>query len=213
MENLINSKIYWILLLITIIGEFVVPFILSKFYKNYDSKYMVMSVLGNKKSPVRIFYNIWLIWLGILLSVTSIILFEIDKSNSILLSKLELISILTFGIGAGILSGIFSVNENKSEQSISSKIHGIVSAVGFMLLLFLPLIKGILYLKNYISMGIINIIAFLFAFVFFILFIMSDKEKFRDTIISYEGLWQRLTLAFMYIPFVCESIFRIINYN
>lgn len=211
MEVLVNNKVYWTLLLITIIGEFVVPFILSKFYKNYDSKYMVMSVLGNKKSPVRIFYNIWLIWLGMLLCVTSIILFEIDKSNNILLSKLELISIFTFGVGAGIISGIFSVNENKSEKSISSKIHGIVSAIGFMILLFLPLIKGILYFKSCIIIGIINIIAFVFALVFFILFIMSDKKNFRNTIISYEGLWQRLTLAFMYIPLVCESIFMIIN--
>lgn len=211
MEVMINSKIYWSILLITIIGEFVVPCILSKFYKNYDSKYMVMSVLGSKKSPVRIFYNIWLIWLGILLSITSIILFEIDKSNNTFLSILELISILIFGIGAGIISGIFSVNEDKREKSISSKIHGIVAAIGFMILLPLPLFKGILYFKSDIIIGIINITSFIFALAFLILFIISDKEKFRDTIISYEGLWQRLTLAFMYIPLVCESIFRIIN--
>lgn len=211
MESLINSKIYWILPLLTIIGEFIVPLILSKFYKNYNSKYMIMSVLGNKKSPVRIFYNIWLIWLGILLIITSIFLFEIDKSNNLFLAILELISIFNFGLGAGIISGIFSVNENKSEETTSSKIHGIASALGFLLLLFLPLIKGLLSFENYIIIGIIDIIAFIFALIFFVLFIMSDKERFRDTIISYEGLWQRLTLVFMYLPLICETLLMIIK--
>lgn len=211
MKILINSKIYWFILLLTIIGEFLIPFILSKFYKNYDSKYMVMSVLGNKKSPVKILYNIWLVWLGVLLSLSAIILFEIDKYSSTFFSILELISLLTFAIGAGIISGIFSVNEKKNEKTNASNIHGVLSAVGFMLLLFLPLIKGILFFKNYIMIGVINIIAFILSLVFFILFIMSDKEKFKNTIISYEGLWQRLTLAFMYTPLVCEAILMIIN--
>lgn len=47
MNGLINSKIFNILLFITIIGEFLLPRILKLFYKDYNSKTMVMSVLGS----------------------------------------------------------------------------------------------------------------------------------------------------------------------
>lgn len=51
-------QIFYILLLITIIGEFFLPWILKHFYKNYDSRKMVMSALGSPESPVRKIYNV-----------------------------------------------------------------------------------------------------------------------------------------------------------
>ncbi len=35
---------------------------------------------------------------------------------------------------------------------------------------------------------------------------MGDKTEFKNTIVVYEGIWERLTLAAMYIPFVYQSI-------
>ena len=54
--------------------------------------------------------------------------------------------------------------------------------------------------------GIVSILSFMAAFLFFVLFILGDKEEFKNTIIAYEGVWERLTLAAMYIPFVYQSI-------
>lgn len=31
-------------------------------------------------------------------------------------------------------------------------------------------------------------------------FVMADKPRFAHTVIAWEGLWQRLTLLFMYLP-------------
>ena len=45
MDNLINSKKFHLILLLTIIGEFLVPWILKHFFEGYDSSAMVMSVL------------------------------------------------------------------------------------------------------------------------------------------------------------------------
>ena len=56
-------------------------------------------------------------------------------------------------------------------------------------------------------------LAFVMATVFFMCFIMSDKEQFKNTIISNEGLWERLTLLSMYIPFVYQGSFKIIKLN
>lgn len=207
MNGIMDSKVFNFILVITIIGEFLCPWILKHFYKDYDSKRMVMSVLGSPESPVRYFYNIWLIWLGIFLSFTAIVYYKNSQGISMVLSILLLISILSFAIGAGLLAGIFSVNESKDVVTLASKIHGAGAAIGFMALLFFPLLSGLLAFKqsNY-TFGIVCIFSFVLALVFFVMFIMGDKEEFKNTILLYEGLWERLALLCMYVPFLYRGI-------
>lgn len=45
------------ILLLTILGEFFLPWILSRHYDGYNSKMMVMSALGSSQNPVRVIYN------------------------------------------------------------------------------------------------------------------------------------------------------------
>lgn len=207
MQEIIYNKLFNTILLLTIIGEFLLPWILKHFYIGYDSKKMVMSVLGNPKSPVRFIYNFWLIWLGCFLTFTAIIYYHEYKDISFILSCMVLLSIIIFALGAGVLSGIYSVNEVKELSTTASKIHGLGAATGFMALLFFPLLNGILAFKQQDSiLGTISIIAFILSFIFFVFFVMGDKEQFQDTILSYEGLWERLTLFCMYIPFLYNSI-------
>lgn len=133
------------------------------------------------------------------------------KKTSMPLAVLTFASIAIFAIGAGILSGIFSVNESKDVVTVASKIHGAGAAIGFMTLLFFPLLISIFSFKNNDKrQGVVCIVSFVLALLFFVFFIMGDKEEFRNTIFSYEGLWERLTLFFMYIPFVYISIRNII---
>ena len=54
-----------------------------------------------------------------------------------------------------------------------------------------------------------SIICFAVALVFFVLFVMSDKPEFKNTIIDNEGLWQRLNLVFMYLPLAITAVIRI----
>lgn len=212
MNNLINSKIFNILLLITIIGEFFLPWILKYFYKGYNSKTMVMSVLGSPESPVRTIYNAWLVWLGLFLLVTSFLFYQEVNSISKVLAILTFISIATFAVGAGILSGLFSVNESKEIVTLASKIHGAGAAIGFMTLMFFPLLQSISGFKsNNIAQGIVCVIAFVVAVMFFAFFIMGDKGSFRETVFSYEGLWERLSLFFMYVPFLYFAIRNIFS--
>lgn len=207
MNNLIDSKLFNLLLLITIIGEFLLPWILKHFYKDYNSKTMVMSVLGSPESPVRKIYNVWLVWLGVFLLLTSFLFFKEVNTVSIVLAVLTFISIATFAIGAGILSGLFSVNESKEKVTFASKIHGAGSAMGFMTLMFFPLLQGISAFKSSdIAQGVICIVAFVASVLFFGFFIMGDKEEFKNTIFVYEGIWERLSLFFMYVPFLYFSI-------
>lgn len=207
MEELVYSKPFNVVLLITVIGEFLLPWILKYFYVGYDNKTMAMSVLGNPQSPVRLIYNAWLIWLGFFLIFVAVIYRYEYKETSETLSWLLLLSISIFALGAGLLSGIFSVNEVKEFNTIASKIHGIGAAAGFVALLFFPLLNGILAFKQTdIALGFICIIAFILSLIFFAFFIMGDKAQFQNTILAYEGVWERITLLCMYIPFTYKTL-------
>lgn len=212
MKELYSNKIFNLLLLITIIGEFALPWILKFFYSGYNGKTMVMSVLGSPESPVKIIYNIWLIWLGIFLLFTAFAYFSELKVVSTVLAVMTFISISVFAVGAGILSGIFSVNESKDVVTAASQIHGFGSAIGFMALAFFPLLSGISAIKNKDNVqGAVCISAFIIALVFFIFFIMGDKEEFKETVFSYAGLWERLSLFFMYVPFLYRAVKNLIT--
>ena len=178
--NMINNKAFNLALLLTLIGEFLLPWILSWYYDGYNSKTMVMSALGNPQSPVSIAYNIWLIWLGCFLAFTAIVYFLALKTKFPIVSVLLSLSIGVFAIGAGLLSGIFSVNENKNIITISSKIHGIAAVIGFMALLFFPLLNAILEIKeNDVVFGVVCIAAFILALVFFAFLLWEIKSNFK----------------------------------
>ena len=211
MYGIIDSKLFNILLLIIIIGEFLLPWILKHSYKGYNSKTMVMSVLGSPESPVRKIYNMNQGWLGAFLLGASFLFYKDVNAVSSVLAVFTFISIAAFAVGAGILSGLFSVNESKDKVTFASKIHGAGSAFGFMALMFFPLLQGISAFKESdVIKGVFCILAFVLAVMFFSFFVMGDKEKFKGTIFTYEGLWERLSLLFMYMPFLYCAIKNIV---
>lgn len=76
-----------------------------------------------------------------------------------------------------------------------------------MALRLFPLINGIVSFKqNGMVEGIISISSFILSLIFFACFVMGDKEQFQNTLLKYEGLWERLALFCMYIPFVYKSM-------
>ena len=207
MGNIADNRFFHMILLFTIIGEFLVPWILEQFYVEYNGRIMVMSVLGNPRSPVRLVYNLWLIWLGGFLTYTAGAYFLALRAKFPVLAVFMLLSIGIFAVGAGLISGIFSVNESKDIVTTASKIHGVSSAIGFMALLFFPLLNGVVSFKQKdIPEGMISISSFMLSLVCFVCFVMGDKAQFQNTILKYEGLWERLTLFCMYVPFIYKAI-------
>lgn len=214
MGNIMESRLFHVLLLLTIIGEFFLPWILGRYYNGYNSKTMVMSALGSSQSPVRLIYNAWLMWLGCFLLFTAVVYFFVIRTEFPVLSVLISLSIGIFAVGAGVISGIFSVNENKDIVTIASKIHGVSAAIGFMALLFFPLLNGIFSFKQKdVIFGVVSIISFILALIFFTFFVMGDKEQFQNTVFRYEGLWERMTLFCMYVPFVYKTIYSLLLEN
>lgn len=210
MKSIADSRLFYILLLFTVCGEFFLPAVLARFYSGYDGKFMALSALGSPQSPVRFIYNAWLLWTGCFFTFTAWAYFEQTRTVFPVLSVLLLVSIGIFAIGAGILSGIFSVNESREVITTASQVHGVSAATGFIALLFFPLLDGIAaFRQKDIPAGILGILSFAFALVFFVCFVMGDHPPFQNTVLRYEGCWERLTLFCMYIPFVYRSLGRI----
>ena len=190
-----------------LIGDLVLPFLLAPTYRGYNHLMQVMSALGNPIAPLHILYNIWLIVLGIGILLCNFKLFPViaEKSSSIAIMLFAIICI--YAIGACILSGLFPVGETKELKTISSKIHGYGSVIGFMFLIFAPLFIGLYFFKSSSRfLGIFSLICFAFSLLCFAFFVMADKPKFHGSIIAFEGLWQRLSLLSMYLPLIALCI-------
>jgi len=191
----------WILLLVAMAGDLLVSLILSLFYGEYNSLKMSISALGSPSSPVRIPFNIWMFIEGVLFLLALPAVNRYFRPVSGGITNALLVFIAVFAVGACIFTSLFSVNESRDVVTVASKIHGAGSVIGFTLFLFVPLLVAVLSFKDHnTAMGIVSSSSFVLALAFFTLFIMSDKPRFKDTVIDHEGLWQRLNLLFMYLP-------------
>jgi len=182
--------------LIAVLGDFFIPLILGKKYPKYSSLKDTISTLGTKKSPVKKQLAYWLIILGILLltfSIGHMFVFLIYTWKEIL----YILGIIIFGVGC-ILSGIFEEIPKGSEETLSGKIHGISSGLGFLFLIFNSL--WMFFIAENIELKIFNICCFILGFLTFIIFLVSNK---RDGL---TGLWQRINLATIYLPLILNYI-------
>ncbi len=197
----------WLFMIVAMAGDIIVSMILPLFYKSYDWTKMSISALGNPASPVRLPFNIWMLIEGVLLLLSVPAIYKAYHSVSAGLSYAVIVFVVVFAVGACIFTCFFSVNESKDAVTMASKIHGAASVTGFMLFLFAPLLLGILSFKNDERLiGVMSIVSFIIALLFFVLFVMSDKPEFSVTVINHEGLWQRLNLLFMYLPFIIVAV-------
>ena len=200
-------RIGWYSLLIGLLGDILIPIVLAPFCKGYNPSTMTVSALGNPQSPVRIVFNLWMLLEGILILSAVPTVYNYFFNASKTLTILVVIFMSIFAVGACILTCFFSVSETKDVVTTASKIHGAGSVIGFFAFLFVPLLISILeFMKSDALVGIIAIISFALALLFFVLFVMSDKPCFSNTIVAKEGLWQRLNILFMISPTIVISL-------
>ena len=188
-------------------ADLIIPFLLAPTYRGYNHLTQVMSVLGNSKAPFHLIYNVWLIAFGVAILINALRFYPTIAQTSDTISILLFFAIAAYAIGGCILSGSFPVGETKGLETLSEKVHGYGSVIGFLLLTLVPLFIGLYFFK--ISnglLGILSLLCFLFATAFFVLFIMADKPSYKGTVIALEGLWQRLSLLFMYFPIAILSL-------
>ena len=137
--------------------DLIIPFLLAPFYKDYNHLTQVMSVLGNSKAPLHSIYNIWLVAFGVAILISTLQLYPTVAQVSSSISIMLFSAIVIYAVGGCILSGIFSVGETKSLETLSAKIHGYGSVIGFLLLTLAPLFVGLYFFK--VSNGLLGILS------------------------------------------------------
>ena len=192
--------------IITLFADNLLPLALAHFYPHYSHKEMALSVLGSRQSPVKWIYNVWCILSGLIFCIAP---YDLYQENSGGLAVAIWILLAVYGIGCECISGFCPLNENKHEEDIITKIHGVASAIGFMPFLVTPLLFAIMQFQMLkVVIGSISLVCFIAAFVFFCFFIMGEKERFEKTVLKYGGLWQRLVLTCCYVPLVVWCILK-----
>ena len=172
-----SVNIYFPILLIglaAMIGDFVVPLILGRKYPNHNVSYDVISELGTKESPVRKQISAWLIIEGILFicfGIGQVLQFR----NQTWAHWIYLWGMVMFGIGAGIIAGIFPEDTKSAEETVSGKIHGIFSGLGFMFLIMNPL--WALWIEELNGLRGLNTISVVLGAITFGLFAASEKKE------------------------------------
>ena len=193
--------------IITLFADNILPLALTRFYPNYNHKMMALSVLGSRQSPVKWVYNAWCIVSGVVFCIAPYAFYQVNSGG---LAVAILILLAIYGIGCEIVSGFCPLNENRQEEDAITKIHGVASAIGFMTLLVVPLLMAILQFQvSEVAFGLISLLCFIVAFVFFCFFIMGEKEMFATTVLRYGGFWQRLVLVCCYVPLFVWCVIQI----
>lgn len=200
-------KILNLIWIITLIIDNLLPLALARFYTNYSHKNMALSVLGSRQSPVKWIYNVWCILSGVVFCIAPYAFYQANNDSS---AVAIWILLAVYGIGCEIVSGFCPLNENRQKEDAITKIHGGASAIGFMTLLVVPLLLAIMQFRALeIVIGLISLVCFFAAFIFFCFFIMGEKERFANTVLRYSGLWQRLVLVCSYIPLFIWCIIQL----
>lgn len=184
--------IFLVILLLATLGDLFVPIIIGIRYPGYNHLIDTISTLGTSNSPVQRFQCINLIAVGILF-----IIFSVGQGLTFTqinwYHRLFILGIVLFGVGT-ILAGIFPEDPKGIVETVSGKIHGIASGIGFIFLILNPL--WAIWIAEFKDLRQVNMTLFVLAVLTFILFLIS--ENIDNGILKYTGLFQRLNLVILY---------------
>ncbi|MFC1863872.1 DUF998 domain-containing protein, partial [Thermodesulfobacteriota bacterium] len=185
-------KFFLAVLLVGTIGDLFIPVLIGFEYPGYSHFYHTISSLGTNVSPVKIFQCINLVIVGVLLIVFSFGQYRQFHSIN-WANRLYFIGIILFGIGC-ILAGFFPEDPIGVDETVSGKVHGIASGIGFLFLILNPL--WAIWIKEFQVLRRYHVFTLFFALLTFILFIISEDKDYG--IFKYTGLLQRLNLVTLY---------------
>lgn len=107
-----------------------------------------MSVFGDVASPVRGAFLVWSVISGVLFVLALPAIYETFRATSRILASLLALAIGLYGVGDCIFTGLFSIDTEQSNWTISTWVHNIGSGLGYAGFLIFPLFLVILYRKQ-----------------------------------------------------------------
>jgi hypothetical protein len=188
----LEYKIFLLILLVATLCDLVIPVIIGLQYPRYNHLYDPISALGTDGSPVQKYqcWNLIIVGFLLMLFVTGQYrLFESLRWCHIL----YIAGIVLYGLGT-VVAGFFPEDPVGVDETVSGKIHGIASGIGFIFLILNPL--WAVWIREFKGVGPIHGIALVLALATFALFILSENR--HTGVFKYTGLWQRLNLVVLY---------------
>jgi hypothetical membrane protein len=203
-------RIMAIVCIITCISDFMVLFLLGRYYRGYSQLQNTISSLGATVSPVSEAISIWWIVIGIVFIFFGVIFKMAFDRNRIEVMIASLL-IIVYGLGEGIGSGLFKADLIDGKKSLSYLLHNIVGGIGIVAALLLPLMMcKVISKENNPRFYYFSWIVFIIGSITMLLFDIHFSSDTGALIASYKGLWQRLFLLNLYVYFISVSI---IMYN
>lgn len=196
------------LMITAVISEIVGPLVFGLFYQDYNHTTMLISSFGEDKSPVKLVFDWWQIIDGLLFIFAIPAFYQRFKGTSLWLTRGMCIMIFLYAVGDCIMTGIFS-KTGHTELTTIDVIHNYASGIGFgaflvgtiflVCLYYLERKKEILFVLVLVLMLSIGSM-FIYMLPNFPLNILDGSMS--DT----RGLWQRLNLIFLYLPFFLVAV-------
>jgi hypothetical protein len=195
-----------ILCIIVCAGEFVALFIFGSFYPGYNHLRDTMSLLGTSGSPVSAAISAWWIVMGMMMIFFGTGVKMAFKAKGRVAGYAAL-SIILYGMGEGIGSGVFKADRLVQGFPVSALIHDILGGAGTLAILMLPLIMQKIITKHELpAFYRFSRIIFITGIAFIVLFMFRYTHSETNLLAVYKGLWQRLFLLNTYIYMVTIAV-------
>lgn len=184
--------IAFILLLLASISDLLIPVVIGTKYPGYNHFVHTISTLGTQGSPVQTYQCLNLISVGVLFCLFAISQYTMFQHTT-WVHTWYTVGIMIFAVGC-IVAGIFPEDPKGVAETLSGKIHGIASGIGFLCLILCPL--WAVWMQELKTMQRWNVICFTLGLLTFFVFVSS--EHVTTGILRYTGLFQRLNLIILY---------------
>lgn len=208
----LSKRLGFYILILAVVSELLVPFVLGHFITGYRQMEMLISTLGESGMKSRTAFRIWEIINGLLFLMAAPTFYVHFREISPLIGWGLLLSLSLFGIGDCIITGLFARARTAEEVGFTSLLHNFASGVGFIALLMGNILLISLFYLEKNPFWVITLLGIFFlASAFMILFALPKIPIINTYQVAHRGLWQRLNLFFLYLPFLLvslKSIFR-----
>lgn len=194
-------------LVLAVISELLLPFVLGRFIFGYDQIEMLISNFGENGMPTKLVFKLWEVFNGGLFILSAPAFYKRFCSMSHNLAIWVSVCIILFGIGDCIITGLVDRATTDEQIGFAGLLHNYASGVGFVALLIGTFILIWLYKleQKWVMVGLLPLIFFISS-IFMILFALPKIPIISNFQVSHRGLWQRLNLFFLYLPFLMVAL-------
>lgn len=205
MEFLKRYGFYFLVL--AVVSELALPFILGRWLPGYNQIEMLISNFGETGMPTKWAFKIWEVVNGVLFILSAPAFYERFRETSNPLAGWTALLIAVFGIGDCIITGLVDRAATTEEVGFTSLLHNYASGAGFVALLIGTFLLIKLYhMEQNTWMVILLPIIFVLSSIFMFLFALPKIPFVSEFQVAHRGLWQRLNLFFLYLPFLLVAI-------